>query len=203
MKKDNLERFVRDNREAFDHCEPPDSLWDRIDQRLGDAPAARPETPAPVTPDPARPFVTVHRSPAPATRWLTDWRVAAAVALLLLAAGGLYLNQQYGVAHQPEMVAANPGYAKAVVQYTELIDQKQQELRQMTQDNPALYQEFSSDLSRLERSYQSLKADLPQNPNQETLLQAMIQNLQIQIDLLNEQLRVIQRIKKQTHENPV
>ena len=84
-----------------------------------------------------------------------------------------------------------------------LIDDKRAELKQMTEDNPALYQEFATDLDRLEKSYKSLKADLPQNPNQEMLIQAMIQNLQLQINLLNEQLRVIQRIKQQTHENPV
>ena len=67
----------------------------------------------------------------------------------------------------------------------------------MTTSNPALYEAFATDLERLERSYQMLKADLPENPNQETLVQAMIQNLQFQINLLNEQLRVIQRMKKQ------
>ena len=110
------------------------------------------------------------------------------------------MNRQYGVARQPELVAANPGYAKEVVQYTRLIDDKRAELKQMTEGNPALYKEFASDLDRLENSYRSLKADLPQNPNQEVLIQAMIQNLQFQINLLNEQLRVIHRIKQQTNE---
>ena len=79
------------------------------------------------------------------------------------------MNQQYGVTHQPEVVAASPTYAKEVVQYTRLIDTKRAELKQMTEDNPALYQEFATDLDRLENSYQSLKSDLPQNPNQEML----------------------------------
>ena len=74
----------------------------------------------------------------------------------------------------------------------------------MAENNPELYQEFASDLNRLEKSYRSLKADFPKNPNQEVLIQAMIQNLQLQINLLNEQLRVIQRIKQQINEtNPV
>ena len=99
---------------------------------------------------------------------------------------------------QPELVAASPGYAKEVVQYTQLIDDKRAVLKEMTENNPDLYQEFSTDLDRLEKSYQSLKADFPKNPNQEVLIQAMIQNLQLQINLLNEQLRVIQRIKQTT-----
>ena len=95
------------------------------------------------------------------------------------------------------MVAVGPTYAKEFVQYARLVDAKQAELKAMTTSNPALYEAFATDLERLERSYQMLKADLPENPNQETLVQAMIQNLQFQINLLNEQLRVIQRMKKQ------
>jgi len=37
---------------------------------------------------------------------------------------------------------------------------------------------------------------LPVNPNKEELLQAMIYNLQLQIDLLNQQLNIIQKIKQ-------
>jgi hypothetical protein len=202
MKKDNLERFVRDNREAFDDKEPPGNLWRNIEAELNR------QQPGPSGLDKASPFQQVHRNQQQLGRrqigWPSlDWRVAASVAILLLAGSFLYMNYQYGVTRQPDVVAASPIYAKEVVQYTRLIDTKRAELRQMTEDNPELYKEFATDLNRLERSYQSLKADLPKNPNQEMLIQAMIQNLQIQIDLLNEQLRVIQRIKQQTNENPV
>lgn len=207
MKKDNLERFVRDNREAFDDKEPPNNLWQRIEAGLDKQ-----------QPNRESPFTQIHKTPdqilpsdGKGSRmggrqigWPSlDWRVAASIAVLLLAGAFMYMNQQYGVTHQPDVVAASPMYAKEVVQYTRLIDDKRAELKQMTEDNPALYQEFATDLVRLEKSYKSLKADLPQTPNQEVLIQAMIQNLQLQINLLNEQLRVIQRIKQQTHENPV
>lgn len=206
MKKDNLERFVRDNREAFDDKEPPGYLWKKIEAGLDKQPNQQLERSK-------SPFRQIHKNASltdkirPGDRQIgwprLDWRVAASVAVLLLAGGFLYMNHQYGVTHQPEIVAASPMYAREMVSYTRLIDDKRAELRQMTQDNPALYREFATDLDRLEKSYQSLKADLPQNPNQEVLIQAMIQNLHLQINLLNEQLRVIQRIKQQANENPV
>lgn len=210
MKKDNLERFVRDNREAFDNREPPGGLWQKIETGMN-APGV--DTPGlsgqpGETPAKARsPFRRIFRNSAqldstPARSFLT-WRVAASVTVLLLAGGLWFMNHQYGVVRQPEVVAASPVYAKEVAQYTRLIADKRDELRQMTEDNPALYQEFATDMVRLEKSYKSLKADLPKNPNQDVLIQAMIQNLQIQIDLLNEQLRVIERVKQQTNENPV
>jgi hypothetical protein len=213
MKKDNLERFVRDNREAFDDREPPSNLWQRIETGLGgptDTNTSIESTPtAPTKPEqaglnPATPFTQIHRNTSTRGHWLTSWQAAAAVAVLLLVGGAFFLNHRYGVTSHPEVaVAAGPTYASEVAQYTRLINAKRTELRQMTESNPALYEEFATDLNRLERSYKSLKADLPKNPNQEMLIQAMIQNLQIQINLLNEQLRVIQRINHQTHENPV
>jgi hypothetical protein len=198
MKKDNLERFVRDNREAFDDKEPTSDLWLKIEAGLDKQ-----------MPDRGNPFRAVHRnSGLPGGQQIgwpsLNWRVAASIAVLLLAGCFYYVNHQYGVAQQPLLVAASPVYAKEVVQYTRLIDDKRAELKQMTENNPDLYQEFSADLDRLEKSYRSLKADFPKNPNQEVLIQAMIQNLQFQINLLNEQLRVIQRIKQQINEtNPV
>ena len=201
MKKDKVERFVRDNREAFDDREPPNNLWQKIEAGLG-------EQPGQTASDKTSPFQQIHKTSSQSTTngwaWINlDWRVAASIAVLLLAGTFLYMNYQYGVAHQPEVVAASPSYAKEVVQYTRLIDDKRAALKQMTEDNPALYREFATDLDRLENSYQSLKADLPRNPNQDVLIRAMIQNLHYQINLLNEQLRVIQRINNQTHENPV
>lgn len=231
MKKDKIERFIRDNRDVFDDREPPHDLWKRIEAGLD-------KQSDQVTPGTTSPFQQIHRNQAqtelsaanqttrtrfrldwpgldwprldwprlnwPGSAWTgLDWRVAASVAVLLLAGSFLFMNYQYGVTHQPEVVAASPSYAKEVVQYTRLIDNKRTELKQMTQDNPVLYQEFATDLDRLENSYQSLKDDLPRNPNQDVLIRAMIQNLHYQINLLNEQLRVIQRINTQTHENPV
>lgn len=218
MRKDNLERFVRDNREDFDDKEPPVDLWRKIEAGLnkessdstGIEPSSELDNSAlngsrPLNGSPFQQIYTnTARSGGRQIGWPNlDWRVAASIAVLLLAGSFFYMNQRYGVTHQPEVVAASPSYAKEVVQYTQLIDEKRAELKQMTEDNPELYKEFSTDLNRLEASYKSLKADLPRNPNQEMLIQAMIQNLQLQINLLNEQLRVIQRIKQQTHENPV
>lgn len=188
--KDKLERFIRDNREDFDKEEPRPDLWSKIEQGIT-LPEPKPKE------APPRQLNSRLRFGS----WAFDWRVAASVAVLLLAGTFLYFNYHYGVTEQPEVVAVSPVYAKEFAHYTRLIDDKRTELKHLTESNPALYQQFATDLDRLEHSYQGLKADLPQNPNQEVLIQAMIQNLQLQIDLLNQQLDVIQRIKQQTLPN--
>ncbi|MFN4144311.1 MAG: hypothetical protein ACK4GN_00690 [Runella sp.] len=190
--KDKLHRFIRDNREAFDTEIPSDDLWEKISQKL---PQNNTDKSA------LKDLNTRSKRREFAIR--LDWRIAASVALLVgLAFYGYQLNQQYRILEQPTLALSNPTYARQVSQYAQLIETKRVELRRLTQSDPMLYKEFSTELNQLEASYQRLKADLPQNPNQEVLIQAMIQNLQWQIDLLNQQLGIIQRIKqKSKHEN--
>ena len=190
-KKDRLERFVRDNREDFDTWEPNDALWGRIAENMGDTeplPAVAPHK------------TTRLRSMGKA---YFDWRIAAGLILALGVSYLFYLNNEYGVTHAPRVALTVPTYAREFTQYNQAIEQKRSELIRLTNDNPELYKEFSTDLDRLEKSYGNLRSELPQAPNQEALIQAMIQNLQWQIDLLNQQLTILQRIKKadQRHEN--
>ena len=35
QKDENLEEFIQNNREAFNDCEAPTGLWDKIDKSLG------------------------------------------------------------------------------------------------------------------------------------------------------------------------
>lgn len=214
--KNNLERFIRDNREAFDADESPMDLWARIEPGIT-VPEAFPNGHSSSVEDRVgflssldaesiqkplngKPFANIHTI-GNRTGWGFNWWVAASVGVLMLLSGFWFLNHRYGVTEQPEVLAVSPSYAREFTQYARLVDQKQAELKAMTASNPALYEAFATDLDRLERSYQTLKADLPVNPNQEVLVQAMIQNLQLQIDLLNEQLRVIQRMKTQNNKS--
>lgn len=149
----------------------------------------------------AQPVINDNSKNSRSNQW--NWRVAASIALLIgLGWTGYSVYQNYDTTESSEMALSNPVFAQQVNQYTQLIDTKRAELSQMTKSNPALYQEFQGELEELERSYQNLKIDLPKNPNQEIVIQAMIQNLQWQIDLLNRQLDIIQRIKnKNNHAN--
>lgn len=202
----SLEKFIRDNRDSFEQDGPSAGLWERIADQLPDQPA-----PAKT----AQPFLAVHRQRTRdggprygGTRyggtWTRSyWTWAASIALLLLAGSLWWINDRYAPTKQADVVAFSPTYAKEVAQYSSLIEAKRTELQQLTESNPDLYGDFAQDLDRLEASYKGLKKELPNTPNQEILIQAMIQNLQLQIDLLNEQLRVIQRIKQQTTNEPV
>lgn len=92
--------------------------------------------------------------------------------------------------------------AKQIYHFKELIGLKQSELKQLGKGYPALYQQFIGDIKQLDSSYHTLKINLAANPKREMLLEAVIQNLQLQSELLNRQLIIIKEIKQKsiTHE---
>ena len=89
-----------------------------------------------------------------------------------------------------------PTYAREFNAYNVAIDQKREEIIKLARNNPELYKDFAADLEGLEVSYKNLRSNLSNAPNQEALLEAMVQNLQWQVDLLNQQLQILQRINK-------
>ncbi len=81
-----------------------------------------------------------------------------------------------------------------MVHYASLIEIKHKQLKAIEKDEPLLYKQFASDVNKLDSVYINLKKQLPKNPNREQLLEAMINNLQLQMELLNHQLNIIKQI---------
>jgi hypothetical protein len=87
--------------------------------------------------------------------------------------------------------------------YARLVELKHKELKTIEKDEPLLYRQFAGDVSKLDSMYRILEKQLPENPNREQLLEAMLQNLQLQMALLNHQLDIIKQInhsKKKAYE---
>ncbi|HEY4110959.1 hypothetical protein [Puia sp.] len=78
--------------------------------------------------------------------------------------------------------------------YAKLVEIKHNQLKAIEKDEPLLYRQFASDVSKLDSVYHHLQGQLPSNPNREQLLEAMLQNLQLQMQLLNHQLDIIKQI---------
>jgi hypothetical protein len=184
-----LERFIRDNRESFDHLEPSDDVWNKIGTAIGQ-------------PQKTTRVISMSRA---------GWAVAAT---LFLAFAGILGYQMFNrTSETPSVLLADkkpvteqtgdtlvnqidPQYGKLVTQFTNVIEAKQVELRKMEKDDPELYKKFSGDIQKLDSAYHTLRNTLNANPNTEQLLQAMISNLQMQIDLLNQQLNIIQKVRQ-------
>ena len=176
-----LEDFIKANREEFDNLEPRMELWDRIEQQL---PATVVEMP--------------KKREAKTFSLGFVMRVAAMIIVVMGIGFVVYLrsSKPAGV----DLAAINPEYAKQQMQYASLIETKRTELKELTKTDPQLYHEFSGEINKMEASYKKLKRDLATSPNQERVLRAMIRNLQIQTEVLNQQLQVIEQFKGQTND---
>ncbi|MDB5210603.1 MAG: hypothetical protein JWQ30_1430, partial [Sediminibacterium sp.] len=85
-------------------------------------------------------------------------------------------------------------------QISRVVEIKQAKLKEIESVNPVLYKKFVSALDQLNYAYKELEKELNGNPNKEQLMEAMIQNLSLQQELLNQQLSIYQKIKQKKNE---
>jgi DNA repair exonuclease SbcCD ATPase subunit len=180
----NLEQFIQNNREAFDNCEAPAGLWDKIDSSLGKEVIHNPE-----------PDEIIIKFKKSSISKLKIWAMVASVLLVTGYLSVFYLNNKSDSTEQIVAEVA-PQYGDKMVQYTSLIESKREEIKQIETHDPVMYQEFSTEIEKLNQDYQNLQTELSQTPNQEDLVKAMVQNLQVQLDILNRQLKIIEKVKE-------
>ena len=168
------------NREEFDDLEPSADLWARIEQHL---PPQGTE---------------IKKREAKTFSLGFVLRVAATVIVVMGIGFGFYLRKSK--TDTIDLAAINPVYAQQQVHYASLIESKRSELKSIAKSDPALYKEFSSQIAKMDSTYKKLNNDLPSSPDQESVLRAMIHNLQIQTEVLNQQLIVIEEFNHEKNQ---
>jgi hypothetical protein len=169
-----IERFIKENRAKFDLKDPSEEVWSKIANDLN------------------------HRNSKGATpRFSLPWRsmgIAASVALLLSLG---YFTGRYGrpVSDNRDIIHISASHGTSVVKYATFIEDKRNQLESMSIKNPEMVSGFEKDLDELNGSYLKLRAKLPNNPNQERILNEMVKNLQWQLELLNKQLELMEGIE--------
>lgn len=92
----------------------------------------------------------------------------------------------------------DPELAEAESYYTELIAEKKKELDKYSLEDVTLKEEFKGDISELDSTYNALRTELYQVPSKDKVSEAMILNLQTRIEILNQQLKILEKAKKKT-----
>jgi len=172
-----LEDFMKDSREEFDELEPSADLWSRIEKHL--------------PPEGA----TLKKMEKKTFSLGFVMRVAATVILVMGIGFAVYLKNEKKDS-KIDFAAINPAYAQQKAQYTSLIEAKRIELKSLSGTDPELYREFNGEIAKMDSTYKQLNTELKSSPNQERVLRAMIRNLQIQTQVLNQQLQVIEQLNK-------
>ncbi len=180
-----LKKFIWDHRKEFDTETPSEKVWENIEATF-----------------------SVKQKKNFTGKPLYKWSMAAA-ALLIIVTGIYFIVNKKTL--EPAVIAITetdinklaPDYAPEMNQFVKMIDTKQEELKTLAKEQPELYQQFTIAINQLDSSYNNLKNKLNATPNREMLLEAMIQNLQLQLYVLNQQLNIINQIKepkKYSHE---
>lgn len=167
---DELEDFIRRNRASFDDREAPADAWTNI-----------------------------RRALPPSTSWwnsLTMWRAAAvlfmATTLYFVIANNLRHSVSQG--EQVENQAVLSEFQDVEVFYTRQISEKVRLIDNFKRSEN--FNGYTQDFQQLEAMYMVLKEQLKNDPS-EQVKDAMVLNLLVRIDLLNQQLHNLERSKKQ------
>ncbi|MEP7144145.1 MAG: hypothetical protein ABI707_14780 [Ferruginibacter sp.] len=183
-----LEKFINNNRSEFDDMVPSEQLWQHVE--------------AAITKKTGKRF---HIGP------FIKWSAAAAILVMITAAVFFAIAKknptETAISKKDTVVtdlaALAPEEAQEMNQFAKMIVVKQEELKVLAKEQPLLYQKFAKDITQLDSSYNTLKNKLSVTPNRDMLIEAMIQNLELQLNILNQQLNIIHQIKqtkKYSHE---
>lgn len=150
--KDNFKDFVNSQREDFEVYDTnKDQLWDKIDQNL---------------------------HPHHYSGW---WRMAAAIALIFVISGTLYVSLRTPALPQ-EVVEAENYYSSTMADQMKFIKSQNIEI------DPAILR----DLDTLDQQYESLKNDLKDDIDNEEVVSAMIATYRVKLEILEQILNEIQ-----------
>jgi hypothetical protein len=175
-----LKDYIDSHRDDFDDATPDARLWQQIEQRI----AIKPNSP-----------VVSMRT--------FRWSLGIAVTLLVAVSTALFYHRPGDVVSGAVAPPTTDTlYTQELYHFTQIIRLKFREIDAIKATHPELYQRFSADIWQLDSSYQQLQQQLPNGPDQEMVLQAMLQNLTLQIDLINRQLGIIQELKNESHAKP-
>lgn len=187
----DIEKFIRKNRNDFDEAKPSGDVWSAIERSLPVKKQAKHFT-------------------------ITDiYKWSAAAAVVFIALTSVYFLSIRRYSHEESVVKtgtekATPDlvtgmsmeFAAEFKQANEAVKKRQEELRSAIASDPELYRKFQSDLNALDSSYRVLREQAGQTVNPDVIIKAMIENLRLQSELLGRQLMIIHEIKTtKTSEN--
>lgn len=171
---DRLKVFINNKKQEFDDFEAPELIWEKIEKRLN-----------------ADQKPTLFKDRVVKLSAIIRF---AAIFLVICTAGVIFIKYQKKQASSISNI--NEELAKQQIQFATMIEMKRNEIRRIETKDPLLYHEFNSEIKAMDVSYQKLKKDLPNSPNQEETVKAMIQNLQVQLEVLNQQLKIIKNVNQ-------
>lgn len=169
--KDSLKEFMDANRDGFDNKQPNQSAWTKIEAGLS----------------------------SNKTIWWNSVSIWRAAAIILLGISSYLLISRTAPINKTNRQLAtefkdlDAFYSNQIIEKAELVSQFQ--IEQGETDD-----EVTQNIQKLEAMYQVLKTEMRQRPSQD-VKDALVLNLLVRIDLLNQQLNKLDRREEDSKDN--
>jgi hypothetical protein len=179
---ENLENKILRNRPEFDNSEPGDGHFDRFIQKLEQINQSR--------------------------KFSIPYYIKVAVVLLLVSISSIVV---YEVVIHPRFERDKYTFGKLSPEYREVedyfirsINVKYNNLQNLDMEGKVQKEMILKELKEMDEIYQSLSKELENDPNNERLINAMIQHYQLKLEILNDltnQLEIIKNNISKTNQN--
>jgi hypothetical protein len=180
---DELDKIIIENRHDFEE-EPQDGHFERFAERLRMAESKRKSI------------------------QLTPFLKVAAVLVIILLSANLYVFLRNPKTMVKETVASKSDLGEASFYYTNSINNGIRDLEKMANEGIGSQKELAQikhELSEMDSLFVNLQAEYKANPNDERIINAMIEYYQTKLDIVNTiktDLENVKHLKRKNHENP-
>ena len=186
--KDNIEELILKNLETLNNFEPADGHFERFQAKLN-AEGKRKKF-----------------------NFTLVWKVAAAVVFVLLATNQAYIyfsSDKNGVfvneSNEPiTLSSVSEEYGEVEYFYTSAINQGLNQWNALAADgfiSETEQQVMNTELADFEERYKSLQHDLAANPNDERVINAMIEYYKAKLEIIDMIVNKLQEVKQQKNNN--
>ena len=179
--QDQLESYIIKHKAQLDVFEPDDRLWERIDREINSAKGKR------------------------MPLWTSRWTVAASIILLVGLGGLLWLNRPIdrgGLQIDPKSLYSSE-LVEVEAYYTQMISDQKAQIDSYREQGVVIDETLLQQNEQLTSAYLELQQELLRTEDQGLIVNAMIQNLMMQMEILNQQLRILEQIKQLRNGNQI
>ncbi|WP_163713909.1 hypothetical protein [Mangrovibacterium lignilyticum] len=173
---DILEKTIRENKAIFEE-DAPEGHFERFEQRLNQLKI--------------RPLKNRRK---------LYLQIAAAVAFALLLGNQVHMYLQVPEVQPVTLASVSPEYGEAEFYYTSAIDQGMRHWEKLTADGvitPDEQEMMQQEITEFDATYKRLQKELAANPEDERVINAMLELYQTRLSIINLIIDKLEEIKKQ------
>lgn len=169
----DIKKIIQENRNIFDSFEPKDEHFARFEDKLKD----------------------FHKKK---NTFSFTYLLKAAAVVILVVLSGLWVYDNFNaklINNGLALSDISPEYSEVEVYYTQLVNQKYSELNQCQFIDSTQKTILLNELNDMDKMYGNLKKDLKANPNDERVINAMIQHYQLKVEVMGQILHQLRQSK--------